>query len=152
LSQKRNIPPIHNKEGAMTASTEKTNHNLSRIDGTIKPVPRKYDRLKNIVTAIALVAFNCFVFYNGGPFFWTVSFFVGVFVYDHVKRRITDVFNQMSWMWIIPTTGILYGLSWPATITMQAILSGLDMGSRWSYAARGLLEENGGKIFLCFRV
>lgn len=134
----------------MTA--EPTQIRMTHVNENIQPVGGKYDRLKNIVSAVALVTFNCFTFYNGGPFFWTVSFIVGIFVYDHVKKRITDVFNQMSWMWIIPTTGILYGLSWPATITMQAIISGLDMGSRWSYAARGLLEENGGKLFLCFRV
>lgn len=136
----------------MTSPTEKTSNNRSNLDANLKPARGKFDRLKNIVIAVALVTFNCFVFYNGGPFLWTVSFYVGVFLYDHVKKRVTDVFNQMSWMWIIPTAGILYGLSWPATITMQAILSGLDMGSRWSYAARGLLEEKGGKIFFCFRV
>jgi len=136
----------------MSSPIEKISQAQHHVDVNSKPMKGKYDRLKNIVSMVALIIFNYFTFKNGGPYFWTVSFIVGAIAYDLVKSRITDLFNRMSWMWIIPTTSILYGISWPATITMQAILTGLDMGARWSYAATGLLKENGGKIFLCFRV
>lgn len=104
---------------------------------SIFPKQSKKSPLVRAVHVLALITFNCFTFYNGGPWFWTVGFFAGVFAYDLVKNRITDVFARMHWMWILPTTGALYALSWPATITMQAILTGLDMGSRWSFAAQG---------------
>lgn len=110
------------------------------------------ESLKNIINAVAISVFAAFTFTNGGPYFWTVSFFVGAFAANFVKVNISDVFSEMSKMWVIPTTLILYSISWPATLTMQAILSGLDMGYRCSYAARGLLSKNGERTFLCFRV
>ena len=113
--------------------------------------PSCYDRLINIVSMVALsilyaVAFWC------SPYLFTISFFVGIFYSAEVKERISMIFNQMAWKWIIPTTGLLYWFALPATLTMQAVLAGLDMGSRWSIAARGLLVENGSRIILCFRV
>jgi hypothetical protein len=94
-----------------------------------------WDIARNIANKVALVIFNAFSFW-GSPFVYTMSFFVGVFAYDVVRERITKRFEGISWRWLIPTATLFYALAWPATLTAQAILIGLDAGSRWSYAAR----------------
>lgn len=117
------------------------------------PPPRltRCDHLKNIIKAIALTIFYAFAFWNC-PYFFTVNFFVGIFFSAEVKKRITDVFNQMAWRWIVPTSMLLYWLSLPATLTMQAVIAGLDMGARWSFAARGMFQDTNGRWLFCFRV
>ena len=122
----------------------------------ITAVKRGADRLINLVSTVALIAFSCFVVYNAGPigpWLWVPSAFIGAIYYDHVKSRITDLFfNKLSWMWLIPTNGILYGLFWPQTIILQAIITGLDMGSRWSIYGQEWFQRTASSNFLCFRV
>lgn len=128
------------------ASACTTEVNVSSAEG-----PSCCERLINIVSMVALTIFYAFSFWCS-PYLFTISFFVGIFYSAEIKERISEVFDQMAWKWVIPTAGLLYWFALPATLTMQAVLAGLDMGARWSLAARGLLQENGGQIILCFRV
>ena len=132
-----------------TSSSSSACHIMGK--NQIQENPSCGERLINIVSMVALTIFYAFSFWCS-PYLFTISFFVGIFYSAEIKERISDVFNQMAWKWIIPTAGLLYWFSLPATLTMQAVLAGLDMGARWSLAARGLLAENGGSTFLCFRV
>jgi hypothetical protein len=91
--------------------------------------------LIKIISAIALAIFYVISAWLS-PFFFAVGFVAGAIYSDEVKKRVTHVFKNISWKWLVPTTAILYGLCWPAAITMQGFLAGLDLGARWSHAAR----------------
>jgi hypothetical protein len=137
----------------MIPTVTETSFTPPQLDIIPKAGLSKFEHLKKIINMIALIIFNSFVFYNGGANFWTVSIFIGAIASDFVQERITNLFNEMSWKWLVGTTAILYAYAWPATIPMQAILAGLDMGCRCSQAARGTLKAaEGEKIFLCFRI
>jgi hypothetical protein len=94
-------------------------------------------RITEVVSIIALGIFYIISAWFS-PFLFTLGFFVGTFYSDEVQQRMTKVFKNMSWKWIIPTAALLYGLSWPAAITVQGFLAGLDLGARFSKAAQGI--------------
>ncbi len=97
------------------------------------------------VQVISYIALGIFYVISAwlSPFLFTIGFFAGVFYSEEVRKRMTNVFKNVSWKWIIPSAVLLYGLSWPATITIQGFLAGLDLGARFSMAAQGKAYQQG---------
>jgi hypothetical protein len=100
------------------------------------PLPRtKIEMVQYVVSRVALIAFNLFAFWIS-PTCWTIGFFVGFIFSQETKERITDLFKSLSWKFIIPASGLLYWLSLPTMLVMQAALAGADFGSCLALTAK----------------
>lgn len=112
---------------------------LSNTTPTTHTLPQENisccSRLIEIISYIALGIFYLMAAWSSA-FLFATAFFIGVFNSDEIRIRITEVFKRMSWKWILPTGFILYAIFLPATITMQGVLAGLDLGSRWAQWAK----------------
>ncbi len=118
---------------------------LSRpLSSQSDPIKRKPEPSKSrpicscIVDVISTIALGIFYLASAwlSPFFFSVGFVAGAVYSEEVKKRISQVFKSISWTWLVPTAAVFYALSWPAAITIQSFIAGLDLGSRWYQAAR----------------
>lgn len=91
-----------------------------------------------IIDVISTIALGIFYLASAwlSPFCFTVGFVVGAIYSEEVRKRIHRIFNTLSWTWLLPTAAVFYTFSWPAAITIQGFLAGLDLGSRWYQAAK----------------
>jgi hypothetical protein len=87
------------------------------------------DRLTRIVSMVALAILYAVSVWSC-PYLFTSCLIAGVFLNKEVKERIWDVFDRMSWKWVVPSGIVLFMISLPATLTATALLAGLDAGAR----------------------
>lgn len=121
---------------------------------SFSPKVNKWEKVKDVIALVTLVAFNVFAFWGCPPlygFFFGCGVFANIIGSKWVQENISAVFNNIlwkgGWKWIVPTAIPLYTVLLPATLIMQAVFAGADMGSRISLAARDLL----GKSFLSLK-
>jgi hypothetical protein len=89
-----------------------------------------------LIDVISKIALGIFYIASAwlSPFCFSVGFVVGAIYSEEVKKRITHVFNTISWTWLLPTAAVFYAFAWPYAITIQGFLAGLDLGARWCQA------------------
>lgn len=125
-----------------SASASTRNPSYSSCSSTKSPA---WEKIKSVIAIVALVAFNIFALW-GCPVIYGIFLGCGLIAGKWVQNNISNVFSNIlrkgGWKWIVPSCIPLYTLLLPATLIMQAVFAGADMGSRISLAARGLLNKS----------
>jgi|LakMenEpi03Aug12_release.lakeMendotaPanAssembly.Ray.scaffolds.fasta_scaffold218326_3 hypothetical protein len=103
--------------------------------------------IQRVVSIVALLALSAFAYYWASTLF-LIGLGIGVAFRYEINQRITDLFVKIMFtpttsLIAIPTAFLLYWLSWPGAIVVQAVFAGASLGSELALGAEKFIASHG---------